>query len=102
MTKEQKEALEKQEKENAAIIAKNKALNDSFNAGKDAMIAKNYDAAVDAFQKGADLDPNQNVIWANLADAYVAQSGTKTGADQQAALDKAQEAYGKAIALEAR
>jgi len=99
MSKEQKDALEKQEKENAAIIAKNKALNDAFNAGKDAMTAKNYDAAITAFQKGAELDANQNVIWANLADAYVGLAGTKTGADQTAALDKAIEAYGKAIAL---
>ena len=99
MTKEQKEALEKQSKENAAIMAKNKALNDTFNAGKEALAAKNYDAAVDALQKGTELDPNQNVIWANLADAYVGQAGAKTGADQQAALDKAVEAYSKAIAL---
>jgi tetratricopeptide (TPR) repeat protein len=39
------------------------------------------------------------VIWANLADAYVGQAGAKTGPDQQAALDKALEAYSKAIAL---
>jgi Tfp pilus assembly protein PilF len=99
MTKEQKEALEKQSKENAAIMAKNKALNDTFNAGKDALTAKNYDLAVDAFQKGVELDPNQNVIWANMAEAYVGQSTGKTGADKQAALDKAAEAYTKAIAL---
>lgn len=99
LSKEQKEALEKQAKENAANIAKNKALNDTFNAGKDAMTAKNYDLAVESFQKGVELDPNQNVIWANLADAYVAQAGTKTGGDQQAAYDKAGEAYSKAIAL---
>src|ERR1700677_3189157 len=99
LSKDQKEALEKQSKENAAIIAKNKALNDAFNAGKDALAAKNYDAAVDAFQKGTEMDPNQNVIWANLGDAYVGQAAGKTGADQQAALDKAIEAYQKAIAL---
>jgi tetratricopeptide (TPR) repeat protein len=99
LSKEQKEALEKQAKENAANIAKNKALNDSFNAGKDALAAKNYDVAIDAFQKGVEMDPNQNVIWANLADAYVGQAATKTGADQQASLDKALEAYSKAIAL---
>ena len=99
LSKEQKEALEKQAKDNAAILAKNKALNDTFNAGKDALAAKNYDTAIDAFQKGVEQDPNQNVIWANLADAYVGQANAKTGADQQAALDKAAEAYGKAIAL---
>jgi tetratricopeptide (TPR) repeat protein len=99
MSKEQKEALEKQSKENAAIMAKNKALNDAFNAGKEALAAKNYDGAVDNFQKGVEMDPNQNVIWANLADAYVGQAGAKTGPDQQAALDKALDAYSKAIAL---
>jgi tetratricopeptide (TPR) repeat protein len=99
MSKEQKEALDKQAKENAAIMAKNKALNDIFNAGKEALNAKNYDVAVDSFQKGVEMDPNQNVIWANLADAYVGQAGAKTGADQQAVLDKALEAYSKAIAL---
>jgi tetratricopeptide (TPR) repeat protein len=99
MSKEQKEALEKQSKENAQAIAKNKALNDTFNAGKDALAAKNYEAAVEAFQKGVDMDPMQNVIWANLADAYVGLAGAKTGADQQAPLDKALEAYSKAIAL---
>jgi tetratricopeptide (TPR) repeat protein len=99
LSKEQKDALEKQSKDNAAIMAKNKALNDIFNAGKEALLAKNYDGAVDSLQKGVEMDPNQNVIWANLADAYVGQAGAKTGADQQAALDKASEAYTKAIAL---
>jgi len=99
LTKEQKEAIDKQAKENAANIAKNKALNDSFNAGKEAMSAKNFDAAIENFQKGVEMDPNQNVIWANLADAYSEQAKLKTGADQQAALDKATESYTKAIAL---
>ncbi len=99
LSKDQKEALEKQRKENEATMAKNKALNDTFNAGKDALAAKNYDAAIDAFQKGVEMDANQNVIWANLADAYVGQAASKTGADQQASLEKALEAYSKAIAL---
>jgi tetratricopeptide (TPR) repeat protein len=98
MSKADKEALEKQAKENAAAMAKNKALNDVFNAGKDALTAKNFDVAIDSFQKGVELDPTQAVIWANLADAYVGQAGVKTGADQQAALDKAAESYSKAIA----
>ncbi len=99
MSKEQKEALEKQSKENAEIMAKNKALNDTFNAGKEALAAKNYDVAVDSFQKGTELDPSQAVIWANLADSYAGQATAKTGADQEAALSKASEAYIKAIAI---
>jgi tetratricopeptide (TPR) repeat protein len=99
MSKEDREKLDKQAKENAAIMAKNKALNDAFNAGKEAMNAKNYDAAIESFQKGVEMDPNQNVIFANLADAYVGLAATKTGADQQAAQDKALDAFQKAIAL---
>ena len=101
MSKADREALEKKQKENAAIMAKNKALNDAFNAGKEALAAKNYDAAIDAFQKGAEMDPSQHVIWANLADAYVAQANSKTGAEQQAPLEKSLEAFQKAIALKA-
>jgi tetratricopeptide (TPR) repeat protein len=99
MSKEQKDALEKHAKENAAAMAKNKALNDAFNSGKEALSAKNYDAAVQAFQKGAELDPNQNVIFANLADAYLLLAATQTGADQTASMTKGLEAYQKAIAL---
>ena len=97
--KEQREALEKKAKENAAAMAKNKALNDAFNAGKEALTAKNYPVAVESFEKGTAMDPNQHVIWANLADAYVSLAATKTGDEQQAALGKGLEAFQKAIAL---
>ena len=99
MSKEQKEALEKRAKENEEIMKKNKALNDSFNAGKEAMNTKDYAAAVAAFEKGSELDASQHVVWANLGDAYSGLASTKTGAEQQAALDKTLEAYQKAIAL---
>jgi tetratricopeptide (TPR) repeat protein len=90
---------EKKRKEAEAQLAKNKALNEAFNAGKDAVTAKNYDAAIDAFHKATELDANQHVVWANLGEAYVDLSGTKAGADKQAALDKGAEAYGKALAI---
>jgi tetratricopeptide (TPR) repeat protein len=99
MSKEQKEAIDKRAKENAAVLAKNKALNDAFNAGKEALAAKNYDAAIDAFQKGVEMDATQHVIWANLADAYTGLAAIKTGADQQAALEKSLDAFQKSIAL---
>jgi tetratricopeptide (TPR) repeat protein len=99
MSKEEREANEKRSKANAEIIAKNKALNDAFNGGKEAMAAKNYDAAVESFQKGVQLDPNQHVIWANMAEAYTALALTKTGADQQAVLEKSLDAFQHAITL---
>ena len=44
MTAEQKAALEKATKERQAAMAKNKALNDAFNAGMEAMKTKQCDA----------------------------------------------------------
>lgn len=99
MSKEQKEALEKQMKERAAAMAKNKELNDAFNAGMAAMQGRQWDAAVEAFEKGSTLDPKQHVIWANLAESYVGQAGTKPPAEQEPIIAKALDAYNKAIEL---
>lgn len=101
LSKEQLEILEKRKKENAATIQKNKALNDAFNAGKDAMAAKNYDAATQSFSKATEIDPAQHVIWASLADAYTQLASTKTGAEQEDALTKGGAAWQKAIELKA-
>ena len=49
--------------------------------------------------KAAEMDPKQHVVWAQLADAYLGQAKTKTGAEQTALMDKGFEAYGKAIEL---
>lgn len=99
MTKEQKEELEKKAKQNQAAIAKNKALNEAFNGGKEAQAAKNYPAAVESFEKATTIDPTQAVIWANLADSAVQLAATKTGDEQTAALNKGLDAFQKALAL---
>jgi tetratricopeptide (TPR) repeat protein len=97
MTPEQKAALEKQVKERSAAMAKNKALNDAFNAGRQALTEKNYEAAVEQFNKAAELDPKQHVIFGNMAEAYAGMAA-KPGADA-ALYQKAFDAYGKAIEL---
>lgn len=99
LSPEQREAIEKRMKEQQAQIQKNKALNDAFNQGKEAIMAKQWDTAVQAFTKASEMDPKQNVVWGNLADAYIGLAGTKTGADQEAAMNKAVEAFNKAIEL---
>jgi len=99
LTAEQKAALEKQTKERAAQLAKNKGLNDAFNAGMQAMTAKQYDVAVQQFSKASEMDPNQNVVWAQLADAYVGFAGTKTGPEHEEAMTKGLDAFQKAITL---
>jgi tetratricopeptide (TPR) repeat protein len=60
---------------------------------------KQYDVAVESFTKAGELDPNQHVVWGNLAEAHGEIAKTKTGAEQAAALEKSYENYKKAIAL---
>jgi tetratricopeptide (TPR) repeat protein len=95
-----KAELEKKNKEQAAAMAKNKELNDAFNAGKTAAAANNWDGAVDGFTKASAVDPNQHVVWGNLADSYVSRAKAAP-ATREADLGKAADAYQKAIALKA-
>ena len=99
MTSEQRAAMEKQLKERQAQMSKNKELNDAFNQGMEGLKTKQFDAAVAGFQKAAELDPKQYVVWANMADAYVGLAGTKSGAELQAALDKVVDVFGKALEI---
>ncbi len=98
MSAEQKAAFDKQNKEREAALAKNKALGDSYNAGKAAMDAKNYEDAVTNFQKAIAIDPSQAVIYSQLASAYESQALAKP-ADAQPMRDKEFEAWKKAIEL---
>ena len=81
------------------IRAKNKALNDSFNGGMEAVKSKQWDVAVQSFTKASELDPKQHIVWAQLADSYIQLAGTKTGDEQTQATTKGLEAYGKALEL---
>ena len=98
LSAEQKAALEKANKEQAAAMAKNKALNDAFNAGKTAAAASQWDGAIESFSKAGELDATQHVVWGNLADSYVGRAkAVPTG--REGDLAKAADAYQKAIAI---
>jgi Tfp pilus assembly protein PilF len=99
MTSEQKAALEKSLKERQASMAKNKALQDAFNTGMTALNAKDFPAAVEGLNKAAELSPKEFAVWANLATAHEGLAKTKTGADADAELAKAAEAYTKALEI---
>lgn len=99
MTPEQRRQIEETMKKRQEQLSKNKALNDAFNAGMAAKSAKNWDAAIQSFEKGAEIDPKQHVIWANLAESQVEASAAKPGAEGQALMAKAMENYQKAIEL---
>ncbi|MBC7926036.1 MAG: carboxypeptidase regulatory-like domain-containing protein [Bryobacteraceae bacterium] len=99
MSPEQKAALEKAAKERTASMQKNKALNDAFNLGMEAMKTKQYPAALEQFTKAGELDPKQHVIWGNLAETHSELAKAQSGAEQAASLEKSVENYNKAIEL---
>jgi len=99
MSAEQRAAVEKMMKERQQALAKNKALNDAFNQGMDALKAKQCEQAVQAFTKAAEIDPKQVAVWGNLAESYVCLAGQKTGAEAEAAMTKGLEAYVKTLEI---
>ena len=99
MSPEQKAALEKSMKERQASMAKNKALQEAFNTAMTALNAKDYKAAIDGFNKAAELDPKQIAVWSNMATAYDGMSKATTGAEQDAAFAKAVETYNKVLEM---
>ncbi len=99
LTPEQRQALKKQMEERTKALRKNKALNDAFNAAMTAKQAKQWDVAIQNFEKAAEIDPKQHVVLANLADTYIQMAGTKAGAEREAALTKGIEAYQKVIEM---
>ena len=110
MSKEQKEQYEAQMKQRAEQMKKNKALNDAYNAGKDALTAAGadqdktkkgteYQTAVDNFKKAADLDATQEAVWAGLGDAYYGLANTQTGDDRTKSFDESITAYNKVLSI---
>ena len=102
MSEAEKAALEKARKEQEEAMAKDKALNDAFNAGKEAVNAKNWDAAIEAFSKAgemASVPAQQHVVFANLADSYLTRSDAKAGAEKDSDIEKGNAAYAKAVEL---
>jgi tetratricopeptide (TPR) repeat protein len=99
MSPAEKAAMEKALKEREQSLQKNKALNDAFVGGMEALKTQKYDEAVTDFTKASEMDAKQHVVWANLAEAYFGQAKSKTGDEQTALMNKGFEAYGKALEL---
>ena len=99
LTKEQKDAMEKQIKDRAEQMKKRGELNTAFNAGVEAVQAGKWEDAVANFTRAAEMDPAQIAVWSQLGEAGMKLASTKTGADFDAAIGKALQAYGKSIEL---
>jgi tetratricopeptide (TPR) repeat protein len=110
MSKEQKAQFEAAAKQRSEAMKKNKALNDAFNAGQDALKkaqadadkaqkATDYQAAADNFTKAGELDANQPAVWDSLGAAYYGLGGVQTGDEKTKSYDQAIAAYQKEVAL---
>jgi len=99
LTPAQKAATEKEVSDRAASARQREGVNETLNAGVEALDAKRYDEAVASLRKATEAAPKEAITWANLGAAYVGLAGTKTGPDADAAMQKGLEAYGTAVTL---
>ncbi len=70
MTPEEREALEKAKARVEAQQKKFNSMKEAFTEGRELFAAQQYDQAVIAFQKAAEIDPSQHVVFGNLAASY--------------------------------
>jgi tetratricopeptide (TPR) repeat protein len=98
MSKEQKEAFDKAAKAREAQLAKNKALNEAYTTGKNAVEAKQWDVAVENLEKASTMDATQGAVWSMLADAYVGKAQA-TPPEAAAFYEKGFNAFKKAIEI---
>lgn len=96
ISKEEKEAQEKQTAEHAKIGK----LNDMLKQAKAASDAGNYDEAKNILQQAVAVDQTHEVLYANLAEAQrMAAIKNSDAAAKKAGLQEAVENYKKALAL---
>ena len=102
MTQEQVKAQQEQaakvQKENMNI----KALNEKLALARQDMTAGNYDQAVQIMTEATQVDPNKDLIWFTLGDAYSGNGKKLETSDRAAAkqqYEQAVAAYQKAIAI---
>jgi tetratricopeptide (TPR) repeat protein len=96
--KQMQEQKEKAQKEQLTV----KSLNEKLAAARAAMQAGNPEQAVQAMTEATQIDPNRDLIWFTLGDAYAAQAKKTEATDRAAAkplYDQAIQAYQKAIAI---
>ncbi|MGA2272501.1 MAG: tetratricopeptide repeat protein [Bryobacteraceae bacterium] len=97
---EQKKQLEDNIAKQKDVAKHNAALTEAYNAGRTALENKQYDVAIESFNKAGEIDPKQDAVWTSLAMAYEQLAKTKTGADFDTNMQKAADCWTKAIALD--
>ena len=100
MTPAQKKKYEEDLKKRQQQLTKNKELNEAFNLGMEAKRTKDYATAVTHLAKASTLDAEQDVVWANLAEAQGALAGTKRGDEAKQLYTAAIDSYTKATTIQ--
>ncbi|MGE5725268.1 MAG: tetratricopeptide repeat protein [Acidobacteriota bacterium] len=96
MTEQQKEQQAKIQKENTTI----KTLNEKLAAASAAEQAGNYDQAVAVLKDATTIDPNRDLLWFKLGDAYRGAATKQTDAAQKTQnYNDSIAAYQKALAI---
>ena len=94
--KQQQEAAAKAQKENTTI----KSLNEKLLAAKTASDAGDFDTAIKVLNEGTQVDPNRDLLWFKLGDAYRQSALKQTDpAEKKSRYEQAGNAYQKAIDL---
>jgi len=101
LSEEQMAAIQKAAAERDEAIKKRQALTGKFDAGMEAMKAKNYDQAITELQAAAEVDPTQHVIYAQLGEAYSGKAAAARGDEKKQLVEKSVEAYQKALSIKA-
>lgn len=94
--KARQEQMAKQQKETNTV----KTLQGKLDAANTAIQAKDYDTAITNLTEANQVDPNRDVLWYRLGDAYRLSAATQTDpAEKQKRYDSAVDSYNKAIGL---
>ena len=94
--KAQQEAQAKAQKENTTV----KSLNEKLLAAKTASDAGDFDTAITTLTEATQVDPNRDLLWFKLGDAYRMSAPKQTDpAEKQKRYQQATDAYKKAIDL---
>jgi tetratricopeptide (TPR) repeat protein len=100
LTEEQMAALEEAAREREEAIRKSQELRSTFAEAMAAMRSKDYDTAITAFQAAAEVDPDQDVIYAQLGEAYSSKAAaTRDAAEKEMLYTQSIESYQKSIDL---
>ena len=82
-----------------AAAASAQELNDTFQSGLKAMAAKDYESAIASFSRASVIDPKQDAVWAQLAEAYLNAAREKPQPERPPLYQKALDAYSRAVSL---